>query len=227
MKQQWTNSKGVLLIVFIFLFVLSIDIGLVLIYNNQVKCFLKEQPLTDKADAAIVFFGDYTDDDKLGPDSKNRANTAYDLFRQNKVKEIVCVGGYYYRQWHGKPHEMKNYLMDLGVPGDCIVFDSLSFNTITNWKEALKIIQQRKYGKIIAISAPFHIYRISHLIKTDNVCYASYTYRMKSLSDYWTFYKDVHHEWVSRFLDLTLKDRVRNKLVYIFRTVMNEVDNVF
>ena len=226
MKQQWTNSKGVLLIIFIFAVVLSIDIALVLFYNNQVKSFLEEQSLAEKSDAAIVFFGDYTDDDKLGPDSKNRANTAYDLFRNNKVRDIVCVGGYYYRQWQGKPHEMKNYLVDLGVPGENIVYDSLSFNTITNWNEALKIIHHRNYEKIVAISAPLHIFRISHLIDTDYVCYASYTYEMNSWSDYWTFYKDVHHEWVSRFLDIILKDRVRNKLVYIFRTVMNEVNNI-
>lgn len=226
MKQQWTNIKGVLLIILIFVFVVIIDLSLVFFYFNHVKGFLDEQSHLENADAAIVFFGDYTDDKKLGPDSKNRANTAFGLFQQKKIKDIVCVGGYYYRQWHGKPHEMKNYLINLGVPENCIVFDSLSYNTITNWKEALKIIKHKQYNKIVAISAPLHIYRISCRIDAENIYYASYTYDLNSWNDYWVFYKDVHHEWVSRFLDLTLKDKVRNRLVYVFRTLMNEIKNV-
>ncbi|MEZ5084392.1 MAG: YdcF family protein [Bacteroidales bacterium] len=226
MKKQWSNSKGGLLVVVIFMFVLGVDIGLVYLYQRHVNNFLAEQSLKDTADAAIVFFGDYTKKGKLGPDSKNRANTAFELFRQKKVKDIVCVGGYYYRQWQGKPHEMKNYLVGLGVPDRCIVYDSLSFNTITNWKEAQKIIEYKQYNKIVAISAPLHIYRISCRIDAENVFYATYTYKLDSMTDYWAYYKDVHHEWVSRFLDLTLKDRVRNRLVYIFRIVLSEIKNV-
>ncbi len=227
MKQYWSDIKALFLLLSILLFVLAIDIGAVIWYDVHVNRFLEKQSYVEHADAGIIFFGDYEEDEMaLGPDSKSRATVAIDLFKQNKIDDVVCVGGYDYRHWRGKPNLMKLFLIAHGIPANKIIYDSLSFNTITNWMEAGKIIEKENFDTVIAISAPLHIYRIAHMISRDHVFYKSYTYKLHGFRDYWVIYKDVHHEWISMFLSFALRDEVRNRLVYFVRTVMNVVNNV-
>ncbi|MCF8268053.1 MAG: YdcF family protein [Ignavibacteriales bacterium] len=120
MRYNWSNIKGALLVAIIFLSVLAVDIGGVFWYYRHVLRFLGDQPEISKADAAVVFFGDYLENGELGPDSKKRAQATFDLYKNNSVNFIICVGGYDYRNWKGRPHAMKNYLCKLGVPSSKI-----------------------------------------------------------------------------------------------------------
>jgi len=207
--------------------VLLTDLLIVYSYYRIVKHFIAEQPINISADAGIVFFGDYNDNqEKIGPDSENRAMAAINLYQKGKIKSIICVGGYAFRRWKENPHLMKNYLLEHGVPEKAILHDTLSFNTMTNWQEACKIIKQNKFKKVIAISAPLHIYRISKMIESDEVYYYAYTYQPDNFHEYWQIFKDIHHEWVSIFLSFTVKDRIRNRIVYIYRVIRFELDNV-
>jgi vancomycin permeability regulator SanA len=228
MKQQWTNNKGLILIAGIFTFVLAIDLGMVYLYYEHVQDFLSEQPKNIKADAGVIFFGDYIENHTaLGPDSKNRAHTAIQLFREGKINKIICVGGYNIQTWKGKPHLMRQFLEENNIPDSCIINDSLSYNTITNWREALKIIDREKFKQVVVISSPLHVYRISCMVNSKKLNFASYTYSLHNIKEYWQLFLDVHHEWMSHFLSFALKDDVRNNLVYSFRTVMNEVKKIF
>jgi len=227
MKNQWTNNKGIILIVGIFTFVLAIDLGMVYFFYRHVENFLESQPEKIQADAGIIFFGDYTEDKTdLGPDSKNRARTAIRLFKEGKIKKIVCVGGYNYQRWSRKPHLMRQFLVKNKIPASFIINDTISYNTITNWREALKIIEREKLTSVIAISSPLHVYRISCMINLKNTKFASYDYSLNGFKEYWQLFLDVHHEWVSHFLSFALKDDVRNKIVYSYRTIMNEVNKI-
>ncbi|MCB2219362.1 MAG: YdcF family protein [Bacteroidetes bacterium] len=228
MKQYWSDIKGFVLLMAILLFVLAIDIVGVSFYHHHVQQFLANQPEIHHADAGLVFFGDYEDDGRaLGPASKQRAGKAVELYHDHIVRHVICVGGYDYRHWRGKPNLMSDYLQSKGVPADCILYDSLSFNTNTNWHEASIIIAREHFDTIIAISSPLHIFRIANMINQEGVYYTSYTCSFTGFNDYWQLYLDVHHEWVSTFLSLTLRDEVRNRIVYIVRTVMGEVENFF
>jgi uncharacterized SAM-binding protein YcdF (DUF218 family) len=228
MKQYWSDIKGFLLLMAILLFVLSMDILGVSLYHNHVKRFLANQPEIYHADAGLVFFGDYLDDGReLGPDSKLRAGKAAELYHDHIIRHVICVGGYDYRHWRGKPHLMSEYIKNKGVPAECILYDSVSFNTLTNWREASIIIAREQFDTIIAISTPLHLFRIAHMIDREGVYYTSYTYSFKGFEDYWQLYLDVHHEWISTFLSFALRDEVRNRLVYLVRTVISEVENFF
>jgi uncharacterized SAM-binding protein YcdF (DUF218 family) len=227
MGKQWSNNKSIILIIGIFVFVLSVDIGLVYLYYRHVQNFIINQQDIKKADAGIVFFGDYLDDKMtLGPDSKKRALTAVKLYRQGKINKIICVGGYEYSYWKGKPHSMSRFMIEQGVPKSSIIYDSLSYNTITNWREALKIINREKYKKVIAISSPLHVYRISNMVNRDSLSCASYQYSFHGFEEYWQFFLDVHHEWMSHFLNFALKDDVRNRLVYTYGVVSNAIKKI-
>lgn len=227
MKNQWSNNKGIILIIGIFTFVLFIDLGMVYLYYRHVQNFLQDQPENIQADAGIIFFGDYTEDQSaLGPDSRNRARKAIKLFNEKKIKKIICVGGYNYQKWRGKPHLMRQFLEINKVPTSCIINDSLSYNTITNLREALKIIEKEKITSVIAISSPLHVYRISCMKGTTNIDFASYRYSFQNANEYWQLFMDVHHEWVSHLLSFALKDEVRNKIVYTYGVITNEVKKI-
>lgn len=228
MKQYWSEIKAFLLLCTIFIFVLLIDIGVVYFYYQHVNNFLDEQPKNLKADAGIIFFGDYTEDaSDIGPNSINRANTAIWLYNTGKISNIVCVGGYYYRIWSGLPHHMCNYLINKGIPPNIIVNDSLSFNTITNWHEGKKIMANQNYQSAIAISDPLHIYRISLMIKDPNIYFASYQYNFSCFGDYWVFFKDVHHEFMSHTMSFLFHDKLRNQIVLMYQKVMLTAKKIF
>ena len=142
-----------------------------------------------------------------------------ELYKSNKIDKVICVGGYYYPRWQGKPHLMSQFLIEHGIPPNNVIYDSLSFNTITNCREALKIIERNKIKSVIAVSAPLHIFRISGELKFDNVYYVSYQYAFRNIHDYWEFFKAVHHEWVSNFLSFVLQDEARNRLINFYATV--------
>jgi vancomycin permeability regulator SanA len=228
MQRLRSEIKGFLLFTGIFLFVLTVDILAVYIYYSHVMEFINHQPENIKGDAGILFFGDYEGHGKrLGADSKKRAGIAINLYRTGKIRKVVCMGGYQYNYWKGKPHLMKNYLVQHSVSHNDILYDSVSFNTLTNWDEARKIIDRCNFDTVIAISAPLHIYRISEMVDMQNIYYATYIYDFKSLTDYWIFFKDVHHEFVSQILNLILKDELRNKLVLIYGFISNQFDKIF
>lgn len=228
MNRFRTEIKSFLLLTAIFGFVLMIDIIAVGLFYNHVTGFLKEQPETIIADAGVLFFGDYIKDGaELGSSSKNRANQAAWLYKKNKIEKIICVGGYNYRYWKDKPHLMSEYLIEQGVPKNDILYDTISFNTITNWYEAQKIIKENNFQSVIAISTPLHVYRISCMIDSNNVYYSSFQYRLKKFNDYWYLYKNIHREFISHFLNFALRDNVRNKIVYTYRAIRIELKNIF
>jgi uncharacterized SAM-binding protein YcdF (DUF218 family) len=228
MKRYWTEIKAFILLFVIFIFVLLLDIAVIYFYYQHVDKFINSQPKNLKADTGILFFGDYTKDaTDIGSHSKNRANTVINLFNTGKINNIICVGGYYYRTWQGKPHHMSNYLIRKGIPPNVISNDSLSFNTITNWYEGRKIMTEKKYKSAIIVSDPLHLYRISMMIKDTNIFYASYQYKFTRFSDYWVFFKDVHHEFMSHLMSVLFHDKLRNQMVLLYRKVMLTAKKIF
>lgn len=228
MKQYWSEIKALILLGTIFIFVFIVDITIVYLYYRHVNNFINSQPKDIKADTGILFFGDYLEDGiDLGPNSINRANKAISLYKADKFNHIICVGGYYFKTWQGKPHHMRNYLVKNGVPPEAILHDSLSFNTITNWYEAKKIMYNNNFHNAIAISEPFHVFRISLMIKDTNIYYSCYQYRFEKFKDYWVSFKDVHHEFVSHLLSFMLHDKLRNKIVYTYRSVKLTIKKIF
>ena len=228
MKQYWSEIKALILLGTIFIFVFIVDITIVYFYYRHVDNFVNSQPSNVQADAGILFFGDYLKDGiDIGPNSMNRANKAISLYKADKFNHIICVGGYYFKTWQGKPHHMYNYLVKNGIPPESILHDSLSFNTITNWYEGKKIMVNNSFNSAIAISDPLHIFRISLMIQDTNIYYTSYQYNFVGLRDYWVFFKDVHHEFTSHILSFLFHEKLRNKIVYVYRTVKLTAKKIF
>jgi uncharacterized SAM-binding protein YcdF (DUF218 family) len=230
MKNKWTNKRALKLFAVIFVITAVADIIFAKIYYDKVQLFISSQQKNIKADAGIIFFGDATPDGKaLGPDSKNRAETGIKLLNGNKIKTIICVGGNS-REILKKPKNlMRNYLIKKGVPIKKIIYDSTSFNTITNWEAGKRILDDNGFSSAIIISAPLHIYRIAHTLDFEGrkVYFASFSYRLNTIGDYVILLKDIHHEWISLTLNKVLNDKVRNKLVFIIRDIKHKIKNLF
>jgi uncharacterized SAM-binding protein YcdF (DUF218 family) len=230
MKNLWYNFKGILLLLAIFIFIFAIDVAAVMLYFKHVNDFLNEQPKNFRADVGVIFFGDYLEHDRyieLGPDSRNRADEAIRLYRHGRIKNIICVGGYEIRTWRGKPHLLCNYLIANGIPKENLTYDSLSFNTITNWREAKKIIALKNFKTTVAISSPLHIYRIASMIDSEQVLFAAYPYVPEGFGEFRFLYQNIHREWLSLFLNFALKDEVRNTMVYLYRSVDKALSDFF
>ncbi len=223
-----SEIRGLILFTGILLLVFLTDITAVWYYYHRVLLFVDHQPARMQGDAAVIYFGDYINKgSELGIDSKKRAQKAVAFYKDKRIRKIICVGGYHYRHWKGKPHMMKRYLIENQVSAADILYDSASYNTITNLTEARKIIINWHFDTVINISSPLHIYRIADMIDLPNNYYASYSYNLITLHDYWMLYKDIHHEFVSQILNRILKDEIRNRLVLVYRYIESLFDKVF
>ncbi|MBN3034378.1 MAG: YdcF family protein [Bacteroidales bacterium] len=191
---------------------MAADIIAMFIYYHMVKNFIASQPQQFRADVAVIFYGD-TKDGELGDDSRLRADKGLELYRSGSISYFICAGGYRNGQLSIRPHMMKEYLEDRDVDPARIYYDSLSFNTITNWEEAQKIISRRGFQRIAVVSAPWHVYRIAKMIGDDSVIFSAYDCRLHTLIDYWELVGDIHHEWISLSLSALLDNTTRNRLV--------------
>jgi uncharacterized SAM-binding protein YcdF (DUF218 family) len=222
------NIKGFIVFLLLFTIISVVDVLMVYHYFRKVNRFIENQPITPEADAGVVFFGDYiviNDQLQLGPDSKMRAFTALELYMHKRIQKIVCVGGYDYLKMKGKPHLMKEYFIEQGVPACHILYDSVSYNTITNWQQAEKIIKRENFKKLILVSAPFHLFRISKMVRDNQICFQSWSLEFNCIHDYWILYRTIHHEWMSNILSLVFRDQSRNRFVYLVRSIIHEFNN--
>jgi uncharacterized SAM-binding protein YcdF (DUF218 family) len=230
MNKKWTNKRALKFFAVIFVITSLADIFFAKLYYDKVQIFINSRPKDIKAGAGVIFFGDATPDGKaLGPDSKSRAEVAIKLLNSQRIGTIICVGGNS-REIIGKPKNlMRNYLVRKGIPREDIIYDSASYNTITNWEAGKRILDSIGYSSAILISAPLHLYRIAHTLNFGNikVYFASFSYRLNTVGDYAVLLKDIHHEWISMTLNRILNDKVRNKLVFIIRDIKHRIKMVF
>lgn len=220
-KRNRTGRPRLRLLLIILVSLMLFDFCGIALYYSFVQNFIARQKQDFKADAALLFFGDHNEaKNGLGIDSKNRADVALQLFKDGKVNSIIAVGGYAQHFLEGKPNYMDLYLKRNGIVDSLLFSESLSYNTITNWQEAKKIINRNEFNSIVAVSAPLHIYRVSGILDFDTIYYCSYQYRLQTFNDYQRLYNDVHHEWISFMLSAVFKGESRNRVVYNYRKLM-------
>lgn len=228
MTSKWTHIRGLKLFAGVLLFTIIIDFSGIYCYYQMVLSFADHQPEVSHADTGIIFFGDYHPDEQhLGSDSKKRANVAIQLFEAGKIQYIIAIGGFNYKNRKVDRHLMSEYLIAHGIPDKVIYYDTLSYNTITNWQEAKKIMEIEDFKSAVAISSPLHIYRIADMINEPDITYATYHYQFNHFNDYYTLYKNVHHEWKSLTLSFLFEESLRNKISYVVRNTVGDIKDFF
>jgi len=209
--------KIVFLIV-LSLFIINILLSVFYFYNT---CHFINKYTGHCHLTSIVFFHviDRQNKYRLSLTTIKELDVAIALFTPNQYQKIICVGG------HTKRHEsgsllMKKYLEGKGVPGNCIIRDSLSYDTYTNWIEARKILTSNNIHATTIVSSPMHLYRIYLISNKDNfkLSFATFLNDYKNNNSIFIIWKDIQHEFVG-ILMYYLPDRLRAFILKKYRTV--------
>ena len=210
--RSWRNLATLLIAIFIT------DIVGVIIYYKLAQEFVSRQPTELNVNAGIVFFGDFNKSTrKIGRDTISRLEHAYALYMSKRIRKIVCVGGARKSEKLFGSFKMRDYLIDNGIDKINIFCDSLSYDTKTNWFEASKIIDNNHIQKIIIISSPLHVYRISKIIDRENVHFSPYTYRNDTVLDYLSIYRSIHYELIAFFATVIFPEGFYLKILRYIR----------
>ena len=215
MKQRLKRLVKVLLMVLAIL--LIADIAAMAIYYRIMMNFTDNNKDNYHVDAAIVFYGDSKKGALLGEDTKKRADKTLEIFNDGKADYIICVGGFsnYTRKY--RMHPVRRYLYLQGVDTNLVFNDSSSFNTITNWREALRIMKANNFTSAVCVSAPWHTFRIASMIDNENILFDAYDYSPSGIDEYLKLTENIHHEFVSLTLNALMDDERRNRFVRWYR----------
>ena len=143
--------------------------------------------------------------------------TEWDIQDELTARWIKDGGAMAKKEFVGS-REMRNYLIRNNINSEIIYYDSLSYDTISNWHEAQKIINRNHFENIIIISSPLHIYRIEKIVNRNNTFFSTHTFNNKSISDYFSTYKNIHREWTALILTALLPEKNYLKLLYWYRS---------
>lgn len=194
------------------------DVLICILYYSEVKKFIDNPERIENPEAVIVFFGDYDERNHcLLEISIQRLDHAIKLYDSLNCKSIVCVGGNRPGR-HIKGSKIScDYLIKRGIDPEVLFFDTLSFDTKTNWIEAKKIVKQNNFSKIICVSSPLHIYRISKIACEHDVYYSTFTINHSNIVDYFNLFININKELFVWILYTLIPEKTYIKLLKCFR----------
>jgi len=143
-----------------------------------------QKPSRVEVEVAVVFYGDTIKGHSIGSDTKRRLNHVLFLFEQQKVQNIICVGGSKISSNFKGSNMMKKYLVKRGIPEHVVWADQSSYDTSSNWQEALKIMKANGWKEALAVSSAVHLKRIMKMIDLTKrkVIPSSYSYQTCKVS---------------------------------------------
>lgn len=112
-----------------------------------------------KADAIVVFGGGAGESGVPGQGYEERVTHAVDLLKKGYAEHIIFSSGY--TNILKEPDVMKALAISLGVPADAIIVETESSNTYKNVLNTKKILKEKGWSKILLVSSPYHIRRVS------------------------------------------------------------------
>ena len=94
-----------------------------------------------------------------------RVNGGIELYKKGIVKKLLVSGGIGFtaKNKNIEAYEMKEYLINKGIPEEDIIVEDKSRNTKENMINSLKLIDS--YDKVIIITSDFHLNRAIKLFK--------------------------------------------------------------
>lgn len=194
------------------LFFLIIDISLSYYYFNYCENFVNERKCSG-ANAAVVFFAGFDKKFNLDTLQKSRLNKAIELYKHGIVKKIICVGGNRPNQQLFGSRQSSKYLKSKSIPSHAINFDTLSFDTRTNLREAHNIIRKNNLQKIIYVSDVIHLHRISIFSNYPNYCLNDIDYSFNFIQ----LIRMTNQSFVSFLLENILSEKDYINLIYYLR----------
>lgn len=119
------------------------------------RVFEKIEDLPDNEVALVLGTSRYTENGEDNPFFTYRIQTAARLYKSGKIKHII-VSGDNNTRYYNEPKEMRDALLDFGIPYRAITLDYAGFRTLDSVVRCKEIFGQ---DKIIIITQRFHSYR--------------------------------------------------------------------
>jgi vancomycin permeability regulator SanA len=177
-----------------------------------------------RADCALVFFNDFTEDWHLNDETIRRCHYALTLLLKQKVSSVVCSGGNRPRRGKSGAKLMAQWFSEHGVPQEAINTETDSCETVGNIRLSITTSKALGYDSMLLVSSPLHLYRIDYLLpNSDTLCGMALSFAPYPRGD--TFpalgvlelLRQTHYEWISFSLYLLLPKKIYDHIIYYKR----------
>lgn len=121
-----------------------------------------------KADVIIVF-GAAEYSGRPSPVFRARLDHALALYRQNLAPRIITTGGMAWDPTYSEGGVGRDYLASKGVGDTHLIAETWSDNTAESAERVAKIMRTNGYKTCIAVSDPYHLFRIKRLMEAQGV----------------------------------------------------------
>lgn len=198
--------------------ILDIVLTIAFLTWSQVSMVL---PNNIEADGAVLLFAGMGNQERID-ESQRRINQAYDLYQRGTVKEILSAGGHGSGNQPSRAELYQRKLLAMGIPKNALSIEGLSYDTLTNINNALSIIEDKQWKRIIFVSSPTHLLRVKHYLQHRNlnieVYYSPYQYlQAQPEPGLITLWRRVHSEWAIYLMYNVLEQEQFSNLVRSMR----------
>lgn len=195
------RKKRMLLLYALFL-VIGVIIGCNVLINRQTQPYLFSEVAQVPPHRVGLVLGTAQTlaGDRINLYFLYRIQAAAELYKNGKV-EYLIVSGDNSRKEYSEPEDMKQALIQAGVPADKIHLDYAGFRTLDSVVRAKEVFGQQAF---IVISQPFHNQRAVFLARQKGMDAIAFNARDVSGTN---SYKTRSREWLARvkvFVDLYL-----------------------
>jgi len=171
-------------------------------------------------DLAVVFFSGHPDEAHLQGAELPRLQYAAELFHAGTIGHIVCVGGA--RSWsRSGARMMRDVLLRSGIPAARVSYDSTSFDSFSNWRNARQIIRARRWRSVAFITDPLHLIRLLDIAAAatdlDITTAPPPHYARPDARTCLVLWQKTHHEWLAWTAAALLPAAIHQKILRYLR----------
>ena len=149
--------KNVINIAFLFLSIYSLIFYTPLIWLVAEPLKISQKP--EKADCIVVLAGGVGESGRAGQGYEERVGYAVKLYKEGYSKNLIFSSGFSY--FFEEALIMKALAVSLGVPEGLIILEDKARDSYENVKFTKKILDKHNWNKILVISSPYHMRRLS------------------------------------------------------------------
>jgi SanA protein len=137
----------------VVVFLIACNMWVILSTDNQVYTELREIPASKVA--LVLGTSKRFADGRPNTYFENRINAAARLYKEGKIKHLILSGDNR-TKYYNEPRDMKNALLQRGIPEEAITLDYAGLRTLDSMARSKLIFDQ---DELIVVTQKFHSYR--------------------------------------------------------------------
>jgi uncharacterized SAM-binding protein YcdF (DUF218 family) len=183
-----------------------------------VATFHSDLKLNGTYDAAVVFFGGFDESNSPNSETKSRLKQAIEFCSNGMSRHLMIVGGNRKRLSKSGSELLAQVAIESGYPEENIQVGATSYDTVSNVREIKQLAAAKGWRKLLLISSPLHVMRISWLFGQDKSMKINFA--SEDITSYFPrsgLFVGCLHEWIGYVSVFVLPDHYRNALVVWWR----------